>query len=150
MGLSLATFFTLSTPAQQAKRITHEKALSIMKSCHSKSFSICNEDTGMKVIRRYWSGDRVLLKPLLDAHKVSDGALSEELTVFYGDVLEKRTETFLAALSHRSKQEQRSIAHDTIEMLNEKASKRSRQNLQRIAASHEQLSPTASLCLKEF
>jgi len=150
VGICLLTSFTSTALGQQGKYITHAKAISIMKNCLAKSFDVCNEDTVNTVILRYWSGDRVLLKPLLDTHKVSDGALSEALTVFYGDLLQKRPEAFAAALLPRPKQEQRSLAHDTIVMLSEKAAKRVRGNLKRIAERRNNLSPVARLCLGQF
>jgi hypothetical protein len=61
----------------------------------------CHEDFVANVFNLYDSGDRAVLRPLLDAGLSSDGDLSEELGGFYSRVLSKNPRTFLAGLRTR-------------------------------------------------
>lgn len=83
----------------------------MLKGCTRSLYSEgCNEDTAEYLIGLYQRGDKPLLEPLLDAGLVSDGALSESLGSFYGELLSKEPSTFLKALASRPKKEQRQLA----------------------------------------
>ena len=91
--------------------LSREKALSGLNSCSRKlSAEGCSEDASETLIGFYKSGERALLKPLLDAGLVSDGALSESLGSFYADVLHQQPRVFLTALASRPKQAQHHLA----------------------------------------
>ncbi len=135
--------------------LSREKALSGLRSC-SRSLSAegCNEEASETLIGFYKSGDKTLLKPLLDAGLVSDGALSESLGTFYADVLFQEPRIFLMALASRPKKAQRHLARLAgstdgsgmpKEMLREVKFKLRKMTTQRSS----RLSSVARLCLSE-
>ena len=91
--------------------LSRDKALEGLKSCsRSRSAQGCNEEASETVIGFYKSGDKALLKPLLDAGLISDGALSQSLGSFYADLLHREPRTFLTALASRPKTAQHRLA----------------------------------------
>jgi len=151
----LAVYSAQASPAA-GQSLSREKALSGLKSC-SRSLSAegCNEDAAETLIGFYKSGDRALLKPLLDAGLVSDGALSESLGSFYAEVLHHQPRVFLSSLASRPKKAQHHLARLAgamdgsgmpKEMLREVKFK-----LRKLAAQkRSELSAVARLCLSEI
>ena len=91
--------------------LTRKKALAMLKGCSRSLYSEgCNEGTAEYLIVLYRRGDKSLLGPLLDAGLISDGALSQSLGSFYGELLSKEPRTFLNALASRPRKEQRQLA----------------------------------------
>jgi hypothetical protein len=91
--------------------LSRENALAMLKGCSRSLYSEgCNEGTAEYLIGLYNQGDKALLDPLLEAGNFSDGALSQSLGSFYGELLWKEPHTFLKALSSRPKKEQRHLA----------------------------------------
>src|SRR5215207_8556365 len=75
--------------------LNRKRALSLLTGCSRSLYSEgCNEDTAEYLIGLYRRGDKSLLASLLDAGLVSDGALSESLGSFYGELLSKEPHTF--------------------------------------------------------
>jgi hypothetical protein len=91
--------------------LNREKALVMLKCCgQSVCVERCDENASEYLIGLFKRGDKMLLEPLLDAGLVSDGALSESLGIFYGDLLWKEPRIFLKALASRPRKEQRQLA----------------------------------------
>ena len=109
--LSIISFPTHAQPQSTGQSLSRKKALAMLKGCsRSLSSEGCDENTAEYLIGLYKRGDKSLLEPLLDAGLISDGALSASLGVFYGELLLKKPRTFLKALGHRPRKEQRQLA----------------------------------------
>lgn len=111
------------SPAQrmsEVKRPTRTEALLMLKKCESfyskpcaryrEEYQIGLENVAEHLISLYEHGDKELLHPLLDAGLKSDGALSQSLGSFYGELLAKHPKTFMTALVKRPVPEQRELA----------------------------------------
>ncbi len=91
--------------------LNRKSAIAKLKGCtRSLSSEGCNEVTAEYLIGLYKRGDKALLSPLLDAGLVSDGALSESLGSFYGELLSKEPRELLKALSSRPQKAQHKLA----------------------------------------
>src|SRR6266550_4498884 len=91
-----------SQKMNMGQSLNRKSALNKPKGCtQSRSSKGCNEDTAEYLIGLYKRGDKALLSPLLDAGLVSDGALSESLGSFYGELLWKEPRELLRALNPR-------------------------------------------------
>ena len=149
-------FLGQSQKMSTGQSLNRKRALGMLKNCsRSLSSEGCNEDTAEYLIGLYKRGDRALLSPLLDAGLISDGALSESLGSFYGELLWKEPDAFLKALVSRPKKEQHKLASQAAamdgsgmpkEMLREVKSKLSKI----VGQKHSRLSPVARLCLSEL
>jgi len=69
----------------------------------------CSADFVQNVFDFYNRGDHSVLKPLLTAGLSSDGALSQDLGVFYSEVISKSPRRFLSAISWRPEKHQRHL-----------------------------------------
>ncbi len=93
------------------QHLNRERALAMLKGCaRNRLYRGCNEDTAEYLIGLYKRGDKSLLNPLVDAGLVSDGALSETLGSFYGELLSERPIEFLNALHSRTRKDQEKLA----------------------------------------
>jgi hypothetical protein len=107
----LATIYPLANAQGVGQSLNRKKALAMLKVCNRSLYSEgCNEGTAEYLIGLYQRGDKPLLDPLLDAGLVSDGALSESLGSFYGELLSNEPLTFLKALASRPRKEQHQLA----------------------------------------
>lgn len=154
--MTLVFSLAQSQKMSSSQSLNRKKALAMLKGCsRSLSSEGCNEDTAGYLIGLYKRGDKGLLSALLDAGLVSDGALSESLGSFYGELLWKEPDELLKALVSRPKKEQHKLASSAAamdgsgmpkDMLREVKSK-----LSKIAGQkHSRLSPVARLCLSEL
>lgn len=80
----------------------------VMRGCSTRQPE-CDEDTADFLIGLYHGGHRDVLAPLLRAGLHSDGALSELLGPFYGEVLVTGPSDFLAALRQLTAPGQESV-----------------------------------------
>jgi hypothetical protein len=69
----------------------------------------CSADFVQNVFDFYNRGDHSVLKPLLAAGLSSDGALSQDLGVFYSGVISKSPRRFLSAIAWRPVKHQRDL-----------------------------------------
>ncbi len=92
------------------QHLNRERALAMLKGCaRNRLYRGCNEDTAEYLIGLYKSGDKSLLDPLVDAGFFSDGALSETLGSFYGELLSERPIELLNALHSRTRKDQEKL-----------------------------------------
>lgn len=136
--------------------LNRERALAMLRGCtRSRSSEGCNEDTAQYLIDLYKRGDKALLSPLLDAGLVSDGALSQSLGSFYGELLSKEPRELLNGLSPRPQKAQRKLAWLAATMDGSGMPKEmfveARSRLRRIVGQrHSRLAGVARLCLLEL
>jgi hypothetical protein len=129
------------------------EALRTLKGCSTRPVTLnCNEDTAGYLIELYKHGDRSLLRPLLDAGRHSDGALSESLGDFYSSVLTTRPRSFLSALSLRPRKQQSHLCWMAGETdgsgMSASTLRKVRRSL-RSFSSDKNLAPVARICLSE-
>ena len=86
-------------------RWNRSKAIQNLSSCGTPKTG-CDETSAAYLVGLYDRGDHGLLKLLVHAGSFSDGALSEVLADFYGDMLWKRPHSFLEALSSERPKDQ--------------------------------------------
>lgn len=136
--------------------LNRKSALAKLRGCtRSLSSEGCNEDTAEYLIGLYKRGDKALLSPLLDAGLVSDGALSESLGSFYGELLWKEPRELLRALNLRPQKAQHKLAWLAATMDGSGMPKEmlieARSRLRKIAGQrHSSLAGVAKLCLVEL
>jgi hypothetical protein len=155
-GILLLAVICLHANAQGAgQSLTRKKALAMLKGSSRSLYSEgCNEGTAEYLIGLYRRGDKSLLGPLLDAGLVSDGALSQSLDSFYGELLSKEPRTFLNALASRPRKEQRQLAWLAGAMDGSGMSKEMLQHVRAVLGKigeqrRNRLSPVARLSLAE-
>jgi hypothetical protein len=115
----------------------------------------CSADFVQNVFDFYNRGDDSVLKPLLAAGRSSDGALSQDLGVFYSEVVSKSSRRFLSAIAWRPLKQQRHLcwmagATDGGGMPQD-IYRRVRRSLSAIIRrSEDPLAPVAKVCLAEI
>jgi hypothetical protein len=93
-------------------KMTRARALKGLRSCAKNRLGAgCSDYSADFLINRYFRGrdDLEVLKVLLDTWPYGDGALSEGLGTFYGDMLEKRPLVFLRAVAVRPAKERHDL-----------------------------------------
>jgi hypothetical protein len=92
----------------ERKQSNVEYLLKSLRGCsaHAKG---CDEGTAALVIGLYDRGEHSVLTPLLSAGLNGDGALSEVLGDFYGEVLSNNTSAFIEALSRLGPEATKSV-----------------------------------------
>ena len=138
----------------EGQSLSRDKALEGVKSCSRSLSEGCNEEAAATLIGYYESGDKDLLKPLLDAGLFSDGALSESLGTFYAEVLYHEPRVFLSALNSLPKKAQHQLARLAGSMdgsgMPKEMLRGVKSELSKVAARrNSRLSSVARLCLAE-
>lgn len=93
-------------------KMTRARALRGLRSCAKRPRGAgCSDYSSDFLINRYFRmrDDLEVLKVLLDTEPYGDGALSEGLGTFYGEMLEKRPRVFLRAIAGRPAKERRAV-----------------------------------------
>jgi hypothetical protein len=117
-GLFLLGLLLLCSPAAEAQRAdtyakTRARLLRELKKCEDPGPPYdCDEMSVYRVARLYERGDRSVLPKLMDVAPRSDGALAEGLGEFFSDLLCRRPETYLRAVTTRPRRE-----HDKLLLL---------------------------------
>jgi hypothetical protein len=89
-------------------KINRDYLVGILHGCSTRQPE-CDDDTAGYVIGLYHGGHRDVLTPLLRAGSHSDGALSELLGPFYGEVLVTEPSEFIVALHQLTTQAQGAV-----------------------------------------
>ncbi len=134
-----------TTPAQARKLISHRRAIRILADCKEKRFGehACDENPLFDVMTRYWSGDVELLKGLVETSKVSDGALSEELSSFYAKILVQRPTSFLRIILGFDPNDRTNVLKMASCCTTPKQGRQIKRNLQRLGRSSGQFRTVA-------
>ena len=82
-----------------------------LRGCSLRDYSDCDEETAGFLVRLYQQGHHEVLQALMIAGMNSDGALSEMLGPFYGDVLFKDPSGFIAGLRQLDGPHQKRVCH---------------------------------------
>jgi hypothetical protein len=158
---SLLLLLTLFTSAYchshvsfQRGSMSRSEALRKLKECAKRlDHDGCSEDTAQYVIGFYERGDHTVLQPLFTSGLTSDGALSEMLGTFFGELLWKDPVSFLHALSTRPRREQPKLSFlagstDGSGMPSDWLTD-VRRSLRKISSARVPLSSVARICLRE-
>jgi hypothetical protein len=110
--LSTAPPSTECSPTPKHKKVI----LARLEKCNHtpRPFNNCDDIAG-EVLTWYDCGDSSLIDPLLAASAHSDGAMSDLLGVFLGDLAVAKPELLLRHVSRRSVAEQQAIADLTLD-----------------------------------
>lgn len=135
-----------------------KRVVEALQRCLLRSVKIdCdNENTAAYIIELFERGDPGLLRPLIDAGPISDGALTAMLGPFYGEVFQKNSVLMLQTLAKLSKKDQRRIGFlaatgDGSGLGSNKMIRGIQMNLGRYAReTDDPLSSTARTCLLGF
>ncbi|MDT7541033.1 MAG: hypothetical protein QOE33_937 [Acidobacteriota bacterium] len=114
-SLILIALCVLSVSTVEAKPRTsrvsrRSQLLEELKKCVSpRPQNQCDEMSVDEVAELYKQGDKNVMTNLMDVAPHSDGALSESLGVFFGELICEKPRTFLAAVARRPRSERENL-----------------------------------------
>ena len=130
----------------------HKKAvLAALERCNRQPRANNCDDVAGEVLTWYDCGDRALIDPLLAASAHSDGAMSDLLGLFLGDLIVAKPELLLRHVSRRSRVEQQAIGELALdgEEIPEDALPKVQADLKRLGSSRDaRIAETSRMWLK--